>query len=151
MSTFSPIARLEFAFGLILIPLGAVIAWAGHEMGLTRFGVPGAGFFPHWLGFALIASGALMALTSWLGRRRNAPLPTAGTMRAILWAVIFLTAMAVFGFVAAAFGYLIWCFRREARIEWRLVIPSAVGALLLIYLVFEVWLRIPLPEGLIGG
>ena len=120
-------------------------------MGYVSAGVPGAGFFPFWVGLLLVVSGAALAVMSW----RN-PSKTEGVDRGQLVSIAtsgaFLVVLAVAGSLVATVAYLLATVGLTRRHSLFVTVATALITAALVYLTFQVWLLVPLPRGwLFGG
>jgi hypothetical protein len=135
---------LALFFGAI----GALLVWQGRDLTYWDRFAPGSGFLPVWLGAALVALVALLLL-------RNRAEPNAASERGawrkpavILVGLTLCVALVEWlGFVVAVGAYLMFLLLFVERLPARLGGGVAVGATLSIYLIFAVWLRVPLPKG----
>jgi putative tricarboxylic transport membrane protein len=142
--------------GATLVALAAVILW--HIQGFPA--MPGQKFGPAWfpglLAIGLAACGALLvnaglrsrgpwiAFPDWLSR----PRPAVGVATVLGGLLFYVLAADALGFHLTAFLLLaVWT--RVLGAAWRVVIPVAVLAPVLIHLAFYKLLRIPLPWGLL--
>lgn len=145
--------RLETCFDFLILALGIAIAVVSWGYGFGSFRRPGPGLYPFFLGVA-IAVFALFILISELRSDNHQPiLDQAGTITLILMAATFalwIVAMPLLGYVIvtllAAFAF---CKIMKLEGWWK---PLAVsgGTALFIYLLFDYWLYIDLPRGLLG-
>ena len=145
--------RLETCFDILILVLGIAIAVVSWGYGFGSFRRPGPGLYPFFLGVAM-AVFALFILISELRSDNHQPiLDQAGTITLILMVATFalwIVAMPLLGYVIvtllAAFAF---CKIMKLEGWWK---PLAVsgGTALFIYLLFDVWLYIDLPRGLLG-
>ena len=149
----APASRLEPFFVFLLLVLGlaiGVISW-GYGFGSLR--QPGPGLYPFFIG-AAIAVFALFILISELRSDTAKPaLDTKGAVTLVLMTATFclwIVAMPLLGYVVvtllAAFAF---CKIMKLEGWWK---PLAVsgGTALFIYLLFDYWLYIDLPRGILG-
>ncbi len=137
----------------MLLVAGAVV----HESAKLPFGAvrnPGPGFVPWWIGVTL---GALSVLLGAQALRAKGPAaPAAGAARS-RWGQVagLLVAFALYVAVLVPLGYAISTFllvllmlrpllRRRLAAALGLAVLAAGGS----YLLFAVWLKVPLPPGL---
>ena len=138
----------ERAFGSLLIIVGALFSWEGTRLGYISYRVPGSGFFPVWAGLFMMVGGILMTF------RRLEPLQ--GTAD-IIWSkqglIIATVALYVFmiqylGTVVGTILYFIIALLAIARLSIWTVLLSGGISIAIIYITFEVWLKIPLSLGI---
>ena len=143
--------------GAALVALGAVVLW--HIQGFPP--MPGQKYGPAWfpglIAGGLILCGALLVfarlraaapqplfvLPEWTGRSR--PIASVASVLAGLVAYVLVVDAVGFHLTAAAL-LLLWS--RLLGATWRLAVPVALAATLVIHLAFYKLLKIPLPWGL---
>lgn len=143
------VGMLACALGGALVPLGLGVTYKGLEYGYTRFGIPGAGFFPFWIGIALAVAGALLVAVSWPTRRERKELAWPQQLVWLAATLAFLAATEVIGLLLAGFLFLVVTVRILGGLPLWIGALAGVLANGLLWLVFEVWLRVPLPSGLL--
>ena len=142
----------EVAFAVVTMAVGAVVmfgAWE-HDIGWGDGG-PEAGYFPFRLGALIVLASAFNLIAglrhhvgapSFIGRDQTVRvvtffLPVAG----LAW----LTPM--LGLYVASALYLVVTVCWLAGVEWRRGVAIAAGVPLLMFALFELALRTPLPKG----
>jgi hypothetical protein len=146
------VARSSWAVFCITVLLAACV-YTVHGLRLefmTARGQPGAGFFPRIVGVGLILSILYVLVANWRrlgpgrpGRHRSAALFFALTGALFIgglgllgtWVAIGLYLFATLAFLNAG--------RHLVNIAVSLALPGAL------FLLFDVWLKVPLPEGII--
>lgn len=66
------------------------------------------------------------------------------------WMLAFMASMALVGLISTVFIFIIAYMRLENREPWKLALPIALGTMLFVYVVFDVFLTMPWPETLLG-
>lgn len=143
--------------GAALVALGAVVLW--HIQGFPP--MPGQKFGPAWfpgmIAAGLIACGALLvasrlraaapqplvALPDWMRRAR----PVAAVTSVVVGLVLYVLVADKLGFHLTAVALLL-LWSRVLGASWRLAVPVALAATIVIHLSFYKLLKIPLPWGL---
>ena len=140
--------------GAALAALGGIVLW--HIQGYPA--MPGQKFGPAWfpglIAAGLIACGALLAVH---GLRTSAPLvalpawirsarPVAGVASVIAGLLFYVFAADALGFYLTALLILV-VWMRLLGASWRVTVPVAIVATVVIHLSFYKLLRIPLPWG----
>lgn len=144
--------RLETVFDFVLLVLGIAIVVVSLVYGFGSLARPGPGFYPTFLG-AAISIGAFFVLISEL--RSGFGKPVLDRQAAIT--LTLMTATFCFWIVAMpVLGYVIvtllatFAFCKIMRLEgWRKPLAVSVGTAFFIYLLFDHWLYIDLPRGIL--
>lgn len=148
--------KAEAAAGAVVLAVGVSLLVAASRFPFLLQGIPGPGFLPLLISFGIIGSGVVLVAAAC----RRAP-PEA---KPILWAPPsgwlrvggMLAAMAVSFLLLDVLGFVIvtvlfmavmvyFLGERSWKIFATVPLLSAVG----LYLVFAVWLRVPLPKGIL--
>jgi hypothetical protein len=149
----APASRLEPFFVCCLLVLGlaiSVISW-GYGFGSLR--QPGPGLYPFFVGVA-IAVFSLFILLSELRSGTGEPvLDKEGARTLALMTLTFclwIVAMPVLGYVAVSLlATVAFCKIMKLEGWWKPMAVSA-GTALFIYALFDYWLYIDLPRGILG-
>lgn len=146
-------ARGERVIGLFLALFGAL--WIGESLRLPYASgfAPGSGFLPLWLGAILIGLACLLVYRSFASVT-HAPTEEPISRRALgrIAPVVVGLALAVaavewIGFVVAVTVYLAFLVRVMERRPWSAAIVFSAATAAALFLIFKVWLRVPLPMG----
>jgi hypothetical protein len=141
----------EVGMALAAAGFGAVVVFGAlqHDTGWGPTG-PGAGYFPFRIGVLLIGVAALLALRQVLaGASGRFSQPGAARRVAVLLVptVIFGAALVPLGAYVSMMLYLLWMARRTARAGWAVSLLIALAMPAGFFLLFEVWLGVPLAKG----
>jgi hypothetical protein len=143
---------VEVGVALLIIVFGA-IAIAGSLMVGIGWGVEGprAGFFPFYIGLAIVISGAV---NLWNAIRPDAPggiFAEWSQLRQVLLVVIPATIYAVavgyVGIYLSSAIFIAWFMRWLGKYRWLTVASVSIGMPLVVYFVFEKWFLVALPKG----
>ena len=144
--------------GVFLLIVAAVMCWASALLPYGSIRNPGPGFYPLWLG--IILGGMAMGLilqTTW--QKEGARVLRDILMEKIRWGkiVLVLISLILYAFLLDTVGFLIMTFLLLAFLlraietqSWKIVIGWAFLGASASYLVFEVWMRLRLPKGILG-
>jgi hypothetical protein len=140
------VAVLAFVFGSIVIADSMRLGASWGDDG------PQAGYFPFYVGLAICLSSALTFLVTW----RN---PSAGRatfitrvqLRRILAmlvpALIYAVAVRLIGIYVASMLFLAYFMARHGSHRAWVVAAVSIGLPAVLFLMFELWFRTPLPKG----
>jgi putative tricarboxylic transport membrane protein len=150
-------SKAETIVGVGVLSIGALLLMGTIKMPYFLEGVPGPGFLPLWLSFGLITSGGMLTIKGiWPG-----PLPKAE----IIWPGrigwwrngILLSALAISFLLLDLLGFLITTALFVAAVafglgtrSWRILASVPLLTAIVLYGVFAVWLRVPLPRGILA-
>ena len=143
---------VEVGVALLIIVFGA-IAIVGSLMVGIGWGVEGprAGFFPFYIGLAIVISGAV---NLWNAIRPDAPggiFAEWSQLRQVLLVVIPATIYAVavgyVGIYLSSAIFIAWFMRWLGKYRWLTVAAVSIGMPLVVYFVFEKWFLVSLPKG----
>ncbi len=149
----APKLRLETCFDFLLLVLGLVISIISWGYGFGSLRQPGPGLYPFFIGVA-IAVFSLFILISALRSTTSKPLlDKEGARTLVLMTATFclwIVAMPLLGYVVVTL-LATYAFCKIMKLEgWRRPLAVSGGTALFIYLLFDYWLYIDLPRGILG-
>ena len=140
--------------GLALLLLGVAVLVIVDSL---RVGIgwaddgPRSGYFPFYIGLALLGSSGWIALQQLLHWRRNGPFAERAQLAlvwAILWPmVIYVALVATLGIYVASATLITYFMLRHGKHGLPLTLAVALGVPLLCFLTFERWFLVSLPKG----
>lgn len=146
-------ASPEALFDLLVLGVGAAIAAVSYGYGFGSLERPGPGLYPFFIGLAIAACALRLLVSELRGPHRTAVLDRQGASTLALMAGTFcfwILAMPLLGYVPvtllAALGFC-----KVLRLEgWMKPLVVSAATALFIYLLFDYWLYIDLPRGILG-
>ena len=126
------------------------VVWIATAVGLPYMGdyAPGSGFLPLWLGVCLLVLSAIHVMSC---VRTPAPVVAAGRWRKVvavmLGLVVCVAVIEAAGFVVAVGLYLLYLLRFVEREPWPTSLGVAVVVVAVLFAIFRLWLKVPLPRG----
>ncbi len=143
---------------VVLMLFGLAVVFESTKLVYTaEFGRPGAGFFPFWLGVAIAVLSVILFFNS---RLKSGELDRPGPLtqpRRLRKPAIVVGSMFIMAFLLQPMGFLVtialWLGFVVVVVEgyrWLAGVPIALLGALGFYMVFEVWLGVPLPIGVLG-
>ncbi len=140
--------RGETVAGL-LCGLFAVL-WIASALGLPYMGdyAPGSGFLPLWLGVCLLVLSAVHGVSS--VRAPAAGVPTGHWRKVVavtLGLVVCVAVIEPLGFVVAVGAYLLFLLRGVEKEPWWTSLGVSSVAIAVLFGLFRLWLKVPLPKG----
>ncbi|MGE5522453.1 MAG: tripartite tricarboxylate transporter TctB family protein [Rhodospirillaceae bacterium] len=146
---------LETLFAGVLTVLGAAIAAVSWSYGFGTLARPGPGLYPFFIGVITTVLGAVaLACDLREPARRAARLDPVARKRLALMSAIFvfwILALPVLGYVLVTLA-AVYAFAKTLELEGQgKPLAIAAGTALFIYLLFDHWLYIDLPRGMLLG
>ena len=133
----------------VALALGAVAVFESSKLAFGTINSPGPGFFPWWTSALIV----LLALVLMVQAPTNSSVANAGPGR-IAKVVLLLIVLSAYTFLLDSLGYLICTFllvlfmlRALDPQRWTVALGMAMITAFGSYVVFAVWLGIPLPRG----
>jgi putative tricarboxylic transport membrane protein len=141
----------DLTTALLLMAGGILVLWDSLRIGIGwSTDGPQSGFFPFWLGVALLASCAGIVVQT-LRRKDRRPFVTrqalAPVVKVLGPAVAFVIVIQVVGLYVASTLYMGLYMRWIGRHSWPGVLAWSVGFSVVTFLVFELWFLVPMPKG----
>lgn len=142
----------EISFSLAVLVLGLLtLAKVIADLAIWSRGTPGPGFFPALvLGMVVLLSGAIL-LTAILGHPDEEdylPASPVGLVKVIAYAVMMIGFAFLFehlGFVLSSLAFLVLLLLVVERQALPITLAVSLGAVVVAYLVFVSFLKVPLP------
>lgn len=152
------IRRREQVGSAFFLLFGLIICVASFKLSIGSLGRPEAGFFPFWAGVALSAL-SLLNLIGAMAKRKERDELTEPESSPINWKNIGLTLAVLFaypyfmtlvGFLPVTFLFFIIMLRFIEPKRWAIVLGGGFAATIFCYLLFQYWLKIQFPKGILG-
>ena len=141
---------LTLLFWLLLSIFVCVQSW---RLGLGRFNSPGSGFLP--FGAALVVG--ILALVLFFKERghhiagNGAPLFKGKKVQNVIFILALLFGYPLLlnqlGYFLCTLFFVGSCIRIIGQRQWRVVVIIGISTAIISYLLFDVWLKIQIPEG----
>jgi putative tricarboxylic transport membrane protein len=142
--------RRDVVVGVLALALGAAAIFESTKLPLGTVRNPGQGFFPWWTS-AVIVLLALVLLTQALISRPSTNQQAPGRIAKV---TVLLLVLSAYTFLLDFLGYLICTFflvlfmlRATDLHRWSVALSMALFTAVGSYVVFAIWLSVPLPRG----
>jgi hypothetical protein len=149
----APASWLEPVFVLVLLVLGLAISVISWGYGFGSLGQPGPGLYPFFVGAAIAVFSLFIFIAELRSATRKPPLDKAGASTLALMTLTFclwIVAMPLLGYVIVTL-LATYAFCKIMKLEgWRMPLAVSAGTALFIYALFDLWLYVDLPRGLLG-
>lgn len=156
---------LDRATGMALLAVAGGYLWVARQYPFDTLANPGAGIFPRFVGAVWVGLAALQVI--YLGYRswhtapavpdvstRTAKSEPVRAVRPPLWMVgvlvLYLLLMPRLGFSFTTLALTLTCCKLMGARGWMAPLALASGVVLTCHAIFSVWLKVPLPTGLVG-
>lgn len=142
--------NLDIGLSVLLVVLGAYIAWQGKSYGYIDAGTPGAGFFPLWIGLGLTLFAAVNLVRTVRRAGMLAAIDGSEMLRIALCSLAmfaFVWLGGVIGMIAGAFLLMFAIGAIFGPRHWRFYTMLAVvsaGMTAVLYFIFGIMLAVPL-------
>jgi len=146
----SLIHKWDRVTGYILGIIGIIGAWSSVHLKMGTFRHPGVGFLPFGLCLILIILSLALIISRW---EKGIPVPfwTRRTWLKPLLGVVILGLYALviekLGFPLTTFVFLLVWMGVIERIHWLKMLSISIGVTVVLYLIFGVFLEVPVPMG----
>jgi putative tricarboxylic transport membrane protein len=150
--------KADIAGGVGVVAFGALLLEGAVKLPYTIEGVPGPGLLPLWLSLAAIATGLVLTVQAF-SRSGTTPAEGATWPGSNGWRRIgiMLGALFVFTLLLEALGFLVMATLFVAAVifgmgirSWSVLASVPVLVAIILYGIFSVWLRVPLPKGILS-
>ena len=155
---------MEIAVAVILFVLGALVVFDSVRLGAGwADDGPQSGYFPFYIGLLLclssVATLAQVALAEWKRRgefrgaiaERRSQFVAWGPLRLVLSvllpAVVYVAGVQLFGLYVASAVYITAFMRWLGKYSWPRSAAVGAGVSVVLFLMFEVWFKVPLYKG----
>ena len=149
----APKFRLETFFDFFLLFLGLVISIISWGYGFGSLRQPGPGLYPFFVGAAIAIFSVFLLISALRSATSKPVLDKEGAKTLILMTATFclwILVMPVLGYVPVTL-VATFSFCKVMKLEgWRKPLAVSGGTALFIYLLFDYWLYIYLPRGILG-
>ena len=146
----------EIVVGALFFVFAAVVAWDSHRIGSSwASDGPEAGYFPFYVGVIICISAVFIIIGALKPAAGDAPFVTWPKLRMVLTVMVpaavyvALIRNPVFslGIYEASAIFIALFMRILGRYPWHRVALVSLGVVVVFFLMFEVWFKVPLPKG----
>lgn len=143
----------ELIFDFLIIVLGMVILVVSVRDGLGSFSRPGTGMYPLFIAISILVFGSI----TFIKKLFSGESPRVFAEGTLITFLMMLATFALWILIMPLLGYVIitflatYAFCKVMKLEgWVKPLGLSAGTALFIYLLFDYWLYIDLPRGLLG-
>ena len=154
-SAVGSVRAWEIVVAALILAFGAVVVWDSRRLG-AQWGSDGpqAGYFPFYIG-AIICVSSIMNLYAAVTKGARGPFVLWDQLRMIL--VVMLPSLVYVGLInnpwfslgiyVASAVFIAFFMRHLGKYGWARIAAVSVGTMVVFFLMFEVWFKVPLPKG----
>jgi len=143
--------NVELGVAIAILAFGALVMYGSVKAGIG-WGAEGpkAGFFPFYIGLALVVSSAI---NFWNAHRETDSGLFAEwsqlrqVMAVVIPSAIYVAAIPLIGLYVSSIILIGFFMRWLGKYNWLLIAAVAIGMPAITYIVFEKWFLVPLPKG----
>lgn len=142
---------VEIWVALAILAFAALVMYGSVQAGIG-WGAEGpkAGFFPFYVGLALVLSSAVNVWNAY--RESEAGLfaewsQLRQVMAVVIPSAIYVAAIPLIGLYVSSIVLIAFFMRWLGKYNWLLIAAVAIGMPAITYIVFEKWFLVPLPKG----
>ena len=142
------VAALFFVFGAIVIYDSLRLGSGWDSNG------PKPGYFPFYIGLLICVSAAVNFVRGLLLKAdKNKTFVERGQLKLVLMVLIptaiFAAAVTWIGIYTAGALFIAFFMRWLGKYAWWKVVAVSLGTVVVFYVVFEIWFKVPLPKGIV--
>ena len=143
----------EIFFEFLLMILGVVVIIVSLEYGFGALKSPGPGLYPFFLGLIIVPFSIVLVILG-LKSKKSEPLFNKSSFITfslmVISFILWIVSLPLLGYVVATFS-VTYAFCKIMKLEgWLRPFLLSICTALFVYLLFDVWLYIDLPRGILG-
>ena len=143
--------ELFFDFLLLILGIAVIIVSLGYGFGALK--QPGPGLYPFFLGLIIVPFSAILIVLGLKSKKAEPLFDKSAFITFLLMVISFIlwiVSLPVLGYVVATFS-VTYAFCKIMKLQgWLRPFILSICTALFVYLLFDVWLYIDLPRGMLG-
>ena len=142
---------VEIAVAVIILLFGALVIFDSVRLGITWGDEgPKAGYFPFYVGL-LICFSSVVTLVRAMSLTSEESFVSRGQLKMVMSVLVPTTVyvgfIALLGIYVASIIYIAFFMWWLGKYSWLKIVPVALGVNVALFLMFEIWFKVPLPKG----
>lgn len=144
----------EIAVSAFFLVLGAIVIYDSiqHGIGWQEVHGPQPGYFPFYIGLIICVSALVnMAQGMIIPAERNRPFVEVGQLKLVLTVLvptaIYAAMVGWIGIYVSSIVFIAFFMRWLGKYPWWKALAVSVATAVVVYLIFEMWFKVPLPKG----
>ena len=146
--------KADRAGAILGLALGFFLIFQGIKLPPGKEGAPGPGFFPVWIGVALMVFAVFLWVRPQGTQRLGDLFPRGKEARRVAWAlaalILYTALLKPVGFLITTFLLFLTLLQFYQRGRWWAAVALSLAAVLGSYWLFARFFEMPLPEGLLA-
>lgn len=145
----------EFMVAAVFLAFGSLVVWESRRLG-SQWGSDGpqAGYFPFYIGVFICVSSAVNLYNA-VVKADTGPFVLWGQLRMILivmvpcaiYVALIANPWQSLGIYVASALFIAFFMRYLGKYGWAKIVAVSIGTMVVFFLMFEVWFKVPLPKG----
>ena len=142
---------VEIAVAVIILLFGAVVVFDSWRLGITWGDEgPKSGYFPFYIGL-MICFSSLVTLFRASRSGNEESFVSRGQLKLVMSVLVpttvYIGFIAFLGIYVASIIYIAFFMWWLGKYPWIKIVPVALGVNVALFLMFEIWFKVPLPKG----
>ncbi len=150
--------KADLITGVFLLALSGLVIWGASQMPPSATFGPGAGFLPFWLGILLAVLATILFVSAWRRQAtekdsepvfpgKHALLTIASTLVGLAGYILLIE---VLGYLVDTFLFIVFLMKAVEHEKWPLTLMVAAGTTVVLFVTFQILLKITLPSNMFG-
>jgi hypothetical protein len=143
----------EIVVAALFLLIGALVMYDSVRLG-AGWGADGPepGYFPFYIALIMAVSALVnMVRAALVQPQKDRPFVLVGQLKMVLAVLVptalYAAAITWIGIYAASILFIAFFMRWLGQYPWWKVVPVSIGAAVVIFVIFEIWFKVPLPKG----
>ena len=149
--------RADRISGTFWLCFSILITIQSYRLGLGTLRQPGPGFLFFWVNILLGIMSLIVLIRAWMGKKVEGAQPALfqgqnipKIIFVLLSLFLYVILMETLGFILVTLFLFIFLLGMIEKKRWLLTVFVSIVVTVISYLIFEIWLKSMLPEGLLG-
>jgi len=150
--------KAEMITGVVLLVLSGLVIWGALQMPPSASFGPGAGFLPFWLGVLLAVLATILFVSAWRRQATDQDNQRIFPGKQALFAIasvlvgvaVYISLIDTLGYLVDTFLLILFLMKVVEREKWPLTLTIALVTTVVLFIVFQILLKITLPSNMFG-
>jgi hypothetical protein len=146
----------DAAVAILFLCFGALVIWDSRRLGAAwASDGPQAGYFPFYIGVIICLASAANLIGAFMSKKGKAPFVSWGQFRMVLtvmvpsvaYVALIANPLYSLGIYEASVIFIAFFMRYLGKYPWPKIAAVSIAVMVVFFLMFEVWFKVPLPKG----